>query len=707
MSLTFALQALLARHEAYMAAAEEERRKMGASIDKLETEKKNLEAANAKTIDENRYLLVQLEELNNTVSGSDSHVLALNETLLSTRKELERLTVVAAQTSQLEAQLLALEGEQVGLQHQLISTKEDERSAITRWKGAERTIATLQEQVDRLDREAREERARHVDVVARFERRRAVERELEGAAKRLKGAAATSTLSRDGGNNVVSHFVNDILQDNANLQIGIVELQEMLMGSNEEVENLREQMMLHQPELPQSEDADSSSYLNSELIKTPTNQATPDLHVHHHYHAATRTEPTREKLAGVRRPKKRRVITSPGLRTPVSETQTPQIPSLPNISSVRAIPASSADTILSQTSVTIPPSIQTFQSPQRPRQSSRAATLGTRSSPPSSPQSAFTCMSFFDNTDEGLDSKPTTPGSTSFNSPDFHPQHFKRGSDISARSLSIQPPSLLAKSIIGVLQSSKKDDYNDTAFPLLDHGTIPEEPEDDFATRPSTNDTDQAFAAQEEADFRQQLRPRVLHRASSHESILSIRGPDLPKLRTKRSQLINGQSFSPRSSLGTSSASVGPVTSSTSAVAMPSKASRGYDSSNYNRLLLASVTPTSPTANPQPAISDRFTLGRRVGGWITGKWGATPTSVAAPPTRATSAGSASTEPTSTGDLRSHTALINAALTVPDTRTVEVKDKGRSGANKAADRLSTHVEAVKINESLLQESLGEG
>lgn len=31
------------------------------------------------------------------------------------------------------------------------------------------------------------------------------------------------------------------------MQMGIVELREMLMGSNEEVENLREQMMLHQP----------------------------------------------------------------------------------------------------------------------------------------------------------------------------------------------------------------------------------------------------------------------------------------------------------------------------------------------------------------------------------------------------------------------------------------------------------------------------
>ena len=79
MGLTFALQALLARHEAYMVEAEEERRKMGASVDKLESDKKELEASNARTIEENRYLLDQLEELNNTVSDADGQIVSLNE----------------------------------------------------------------------------------------------------------------------------------------------------------------------------------------------------------------------------------------------------------------------------------------------------------------------------------------------------------------------------------------------------------------------------------------------------------------------------------------------------------------------------------------------------------------------------------------------------------------------------------------------------
>ena len=248
MLLTFALQALLARHETYMAEAEEERRKMGAQIDGLESEKRELEASNAKTIEENRYLLNQLEELNNNVADSDAQINALTATLESTRKELTKLSSLAAQASQLEAQLTVMEAEQSGLQGQVTEKVEEAHTNTQRWKSAERTVSALSEQVDHIEKEAREEKDRHAEIVARLERRRTVERELESAAGRLKGAAAATTMGRgNGSGTVISSFVKDILQDNANLQMGIVELREMLTGSNEEVENLREQMMLHQP----------------------------------------------------------------------------------------------------------------------------------------------------------------------------------------------------------------------------------------------------------------------------------------------------------------------------------------------------------------------------------------------------------------------------------------------------------------------------
>ena len=652
-----------------MAEAEEERRRMSSSIDRLEADKRELEAANAKTIEENRYLLNQLEELNNNVSDAEVQITSLNTTLESTRKELERLTVLASQTSLLEDQLTRFEKDQADLQNQLVSKEEQEQTAVQRWKGAERTVNALQGQIDRIEREALEERARHTEVVARFERRRAVERELEGAAGRLKGAAAATSLENNNNGSVVSHFVKDILQDNANLQLGIVELREMLMGSNEEVENLREQMMMHQPVQQRPEGPQRTESLNEELARTPTVETKPDFHVHHHYHAAPKVE-LKEKTPGIRRPKRRRNITSPGLRTPNSGVQSPGSGSMSPI--IRATPASSASTILSQTSVTIPP-------PSVPSHTRRLSTQSVNSDAPSSlpnsPFSAFNPHSVFDASDYAADSsRPTTPGSTNVGSPSFGIRGKKRGSDVSIRSLPTHAGSTATQSLNGVLEAANLDD---PSFPLLEHSTILEEPEEDSSSRPTTKDSVHEEYVDDHFTSVQPLRPR-LHRANSHESILSTRDIDIPKLRPKHSQLLGGSGFSPRASLGVASASVAPVTSATAAVGKSTTRSRGYDSSNYNRLLLGNTSTSTPTPSiGQSSSPDKSTIGKRVGGWMLGKWGIQP------------------QPTTSSPLAS-TIKAKDALSA-------VKDNGK----KAVDnRASTHIEPVSLDKSLLQESLGE-
>ena len=671
-SLTFPLQALLSRHEAYIAEAEEERRRMGASIDKLEKDNKELEAVNVKTIEENRYLLNQLEEMNGTVSNADAQILSLTTTLDSTRKELEKLTVLAAQTAQLEEQLAAMEREQDELHNQLTSTENLERTAVQRWKGAERTISTLQEQVDRIEREAREERARHAEVVTRFERRRAVEKELQDAAGRLKGAAAATTLERNGSNSVVSHFVKDILQDNANLQLGIVELREMLMGSNEEVENLREQMLLHQPVTTQSVTED----LHSELAGTSPTETKPDFHVHHHYHVAPVAKVSRERSL-VGRSKKRRNVTSPGIRTPASGTGTPR--RMPSSNYMRPTPASSAATLLSHTSVSIPSPSQPSHSHRWSQASLQAPSSTAASSLPGSPSSAFQDMSLFDRMDDTMDSsRPTTPGSTTLGSPYLYPRRSKHDSDLHLRSLSTHA-SNAPQSISGVLETGdldfKDDSMDNPTFPLLEHSTILEEPEDDATTRPSTKDSPFDHNIETYTPM-QSMRPR-LHRANSHESILSSHGVDIPKLRSKGSQYLGSHGFTPRTPLGASTASAGPITSSTEAVAYRHR-TRGYNTSEYHRLLLG----TSPATSAESTGGEKSTLGKRVGGWMFGKWGITPA-------------------ISTSNLRA-----KDALSAVDQK-VEGKKGGSVRGKKVENRLSTHVEALVVDDTLLQESLGEG
>ena len=679
MSLTFPLQALLSRHEAYMAEAEAERRKMAASIDKLEKDKKEVEAANAQTIEENRYLLDQLEELNGTVANADAEISSLKFTLESTRRELDRLTVLATRTSQLEGQLAAMEKEQDELQKQLESTEDMERTAIQRWKGAERTIGDLQEQIDRIEREAKEERARHTEVVARFERRRAVERELESAAGRLKGAAAATTLEKNGGNSVVSHFVKDILQDNANLQMGIVELRELLMGSNEEVENLREQMMLHQPVASSSTGRGFIEDLNCEITKMPS-EITPDFHVHHHYHAAPVAKIAREKAVGLGRPKKRRNITTIGVRTPTTGVHTPRILNSPRMGPT---PASSAATILSRTSVTIPAS-QSSHAHKWSMESSQAPSSSAGSSLPSSPSSVFHNVSLFDHMDDTMDSsRPTTPGSTTLGSPYLYPRRPKRDSDVSIRSLSAQPLSKASQSIGDVLEAADldfQDDYmNNANFPLLEHSTILEEPEDG-SVRCSLADDSNAGSNSDIHTSVQQQRPR-LHRASSHESLLSSRGVDIPKLRGKGSQYLGNHGSTPRTSLGGSTASAVPVTSSTEALAYRANRTRGYNSSDYNRLLLGGISTSPNTSAVLPP--EKSTLGKRMGGWMVGKWGFAPAA-------------------SSGNPKAKDVLSTF-----DERLADKKQGGSTRSRKADNRLSSHIEAVSVDDALLQESLGEG
>ncbi|KAL9132210.1 MAG: hypothetical protein Q9217_000014 [Psora testacea] len=655
-------QALLARHEAYMAEAEEERQRMGDTISRLEKDKKELEVSNAKTIEENRYLLDQLEQLNNNVSDSDAHIQMLNATLKSTRMEMSKMAALAAQTSQLEAQLSAMEAEQAKLQNEVVSKGEESQTAVQRWKSAERTVSALSEQVDRIEKEAREERVRHAEIVARLERRRVVKGELESAAGCLKGAAAADTTvgSRNGSSSVVSNFVKDILQDNVNLQMGIAELREMLSGSNEEVENLREQMILHQPVPSALENAEKLS-LNSELMKTPTAEM-PDFHVHHHYHAAPRGE-AKGRAPTLRRPKKKRHATSPGFQTPGAGAQTPQL---------RATPAATAATILSQTSVTVPfaPRASAAHSHRWSLQSSQAPSSTVQSSAPSSPHSTCQDLSISDAGDETfISSRPTSPASTNSGSPDLHLLRFKREPDISMKSLAAQPTLLTPPTISGFLKGDEG-----AAFSILDQSTILEETEDE-RSRSSTMDTNRNLTSGKDYKSFQLMRPR-LHRASSAESILSSRGMEMPKLQNKDSQLLS----SLRASVGISNTFVEPITSSTSAVGKSSNGSRHYDSSSYNRLLLASTPSASTISTTQSTISSKSTLGKKLGGWMTGKWGVAPT-------------------TSSGDLRAKALLAS----IDTTRSSGVSEK----RSKAVNRLSSQVEAVEVNSTLLDEALEGG
>jgi hypothetical protein len=632
--LTFALQALLIRHEAYVADSERERRQMVATIENLEKEKLELEAKNARTIKANRELLDQLENLNDAVASSDAQIQALMDTLRSTEEELDRLSTLAARTQLLEQQLLELEREQTQLQSSIDAKMVDERTAIQRWKNAERTIGDLQDQIDRIEREAREERQRHVEVVARMERRMAVEGELHTAAGRLKAKAGHDK----GGTNVVSHFVKDILLDNANLQHGILELREMLVNSNEEVERLRDQLKDHQPVSSSPDDQTSTPNLQKEL-ELESEHLNQELHIHHHYHGP-KTSKNLPKVQPSRRPKKKRFSLTPTHFDPPP----PQLD------------RSSTATILNQTAVTVP----------NTHRWSQATTL-TTGSLPGSPVSESHRGSLYDRvfSDVAYDSsRPTSPPdsidlqspmfgptkSNEYRDPDATPRHQRRRSHglkppglSTIRSIST-PISMTAKSspataIISAVSpaNSLSNDVFTLSPSIQPQAAIPEEAEDsslstpDAASLASPTPTPRAFEANDFLSPMTQMRPS-LRRATSHESLISVSGMDIHTLQSRPSQLL--YSSTPRFSTPGGAGSAGPELTPWTATAHGTLSRKPGESSDLNRSLLYSSIANQKRGprksdGPQPA-SPTMGITRKVGGWVFGKWGATPAPAPAP-----------------------------------------------------------------------------
>ena len=681
---------------------------MVASIEKLEEEKKCLEVTNAQIIKENRNLLDDLEGINDSLSNSDAHIQSLTSALDATRDELERLKVLAARSSRLEAQLLEMETEQSRLQSQLLTTELDCRTATQRWKSAERTIATLHEYVDRIEDEARKERERHEEVLLQFEQRRSVERELENAAGRLKGAAAVTRLGRSQGNNhVVSHFVTDILQDNANLQMGIVELRGLLASSNEEVETLREQMLVHQPALPSNRHGIAPSRLSSELAMSSATESRSEFHIYHHYQTAGRL--VREKSRKVARPRKTRNFTSSELLTLRSGVRTSRNSST-RVKKDDAVANFGSKAVSSQFSPTHRWSTDSSQA----QQSIAPSTV------PSSPHSSHRNPSIFDTLDSTVEfSRPTSPEFSSITSPRF--SHQRSASDASFTSLA-RPPRFEPKYSVPNGVPSQPAGQQTLENPDVYSGSLaaPHDTGDDLHTG-SVNVRQEFSSGNGEISTNQNpssFRPR-LHRSTSHESILSI--PSSP-FRQPPSHLFNPIMLPSRA-----------VLTHTPATALPASHAPRLSSSTYNRTLLSNLrgSPSSGPANVS-AIANHLhsssgnspgkqllnkhpqTLGKRVGGWVLGKWGGL------------------TPMASTGDLRTQAqaqaqaeaqaklgdgATTTTTLTTTMIRATGVNQKGSirglgaaSVGKKKVPRANARAEVQVvgiIDEGLLKESLAEG
>ncbi|KAG5978558.1 hypothetical protein E4U55_006065 [Claviceps digitariae] len=521
-------QALLARHETYMTDAERERLDLNERIERLVMEKHDLETENANKIEENRGLLEQLEALNNSLSDSDVKIKTLESSLFSSQQAVRRLEAAASRAEDAERHLAAMEEETDKLLIELRASKDDVRTQVQRFKEAQRGIMDMQDQLERIENEARQERQKHAETVERLERQREIEKQLDAAAGRLKGAAATRSLQdHKNGSKIVGHFVRDLLQDNANLQLGISEMREMLMNSNNEVQSLRDQLLQHQPMMNEPARAASSlrAELEPSLDQSPFSQ---ELHIHHHYHVTSKHD--------YRKPKKKRQGLLPGILTPPTSSN----PSRRQSSQWGSASSSTAPALLCRLS-----GGESYRTASKTRNiwdetSQTASDLSSSvpSSPPAHRQRIFDASY--------NESDPVASPTTSFDpqSPAWQSCSFKRQSISSTHSVHS-----LAMSALDHTPDAPSPNEIHAISTTYAGGIIAEEDEDDQSLPPlrhlsppaltigSTTPTDQDSAKQP-FHYLDRMVPRRLPRVSSHESIMSLTGGlDIHTLKSRPSQM--------------------------------------------------------------------------------------------------------------------------------------------------------------------------
>ncbi|SPO07120.1 uncharacterized protein DNG_09814 [Cephalotrichum gorgonifer] len=395
-------QALLVRHETYMADATRDRETLTARIAHLEAENLRLENLNAQTISENRSLLEQLETLNTSTAESDARTRVLEANLQASQQAVRRLEIAASRAADMERHISGLEAELEEAHESMFATEEEARGALRRWRAAERTVSDLQDQVEKMEKGAREERERQAEVIARMERQRDLERELGAAAGRLKGAAAARTLGAGGAGGdsgaAVSAFLRDLLQDNASLQLGIAELRELLSSSREEIHTLRECLRDHQPahDTPHADSSPSTLRAELRIPPSPPARETPsrEVHIHHHYHAAAKPE--------VKKAKKKRQGVNAALFAPLPSTPSvlsdkgrPTLPLSPSTSHTTDFYSAKATESEAGLSCWSPIHAGFESSPSSPRSNPRASVFdrGLESMEPLSPSTSVDVLS--------------------------------------------------------------------------------------------------------------------------------------------------------------------------------------------------------------------------------------------------------------------------------------------------------------------------
>lgn len=421
-SLTFSLQTLLQRHEAYIAQSSKEKDQMMAQISLLQLQKSALDTDNCRYIAENRQLLNTLASLNEHSDEIEARNGSLSATLQSTQAELGRLSSLAVRTKDLETQLLLYEQEQLDLRTRVTFSEEQESRAVQRWHAAERSLGDVQDQIEQIEAEARRSQEPYVVISGEAVLEPAPQSVVAdpqpndghqpnrspGILSSSRSALGSRPYDADG--KVVTSFVRDILEDNSQLQSGLLKMQDLLRQSSEEIHRLRKEIgfLSDDGEGPRRRQESLATQELSDSHVLPT-QRMQEVHVHHHYHTEPRVE-SRTKDTQLARRRKRASLPSGTLSD--ADTQ--------NLSESET--SNNRQAVRSDRLATFPGTAHQASSQGRDRWSLQSGQSRMIPTGPSSPHSVGydRCSTINDST------RPTSPESEYTISPQVKPQHIGR-----------------------------------------------------------------------------------------------------------------------------------------------------------------------------------------------------------------------------------------------------------------------------------------
>lgn len=273
-------QAILVRHQDYIATAENEKAERISTINTL---KERINLANfdiSKSTASNAQLVKQVSVVSESLFVSEAKVEQLTRTLQDQHSQLVKANNSAAKTESLESQISILESARETLQQECQMAVREKRLAEARWRKTERKLEKLTVQYERLEEEA-----------------------VDGIDPSVQGKSSSPNEPAT----PMQDFIKTLLQENASLEATAFDLREQLAASKEELKDLRNQL----------KQVSRTGYAETDSQR--------EVHHHHHFHVLPPGFQPRQPPHSKQRSKQ---IQAPNqdMRSPHEETPSPQYP---------------------------------------------------------------------------------------------------------------------------------------------------------------------------------------------------------------------------------------------------------------------------------------------------------------------------------------------------------------------------------------------